>query len=575
MNNAYPVFTLKNECYDCYKCVRECYVKAIKIENGHASVIPEKCIACGHCVTVCPQNAKKARNDLEKVKNALREGKKTYVSLAPSWKGSFGCSEKTIISALINLGFSGVSETALGAQQVSNKVSEILSESSTKLHISSACPAVADFIRIYRSEYAKFITPIASPALTHARMLKNQYGEDSIVVFIGPCIAKKNEADNRPELIEAAITFKELKTLFEEYKIDLEEIKVSPDVCFIPERAYEGSIYPIEGGMNKTIKILRKNKDVQLLNVSSIASLNKYLKTLDINKLQNKIFIEGLACEGGCTNGPCINSEKSGLSIISEILSTTEYRDNIPDTVDVVVEEKFEPKLLKNKYFKLPDIVSAMKSIGKHSKEDELDCGGCGYDTCRNLAEALLTGEAEPSMCISYMRRVAMQKANSMLRCMPSAVVMTDKNFRIIESNEAFARMFASEIFDYYSSKSEGLAGAAIDRLIPCVDVFAKALKTGKDVHKERYPIKDKLYDITAFTIEPDLIVGAIITDVTRTEMKREQIARRAQEVISKNISIVQNIACLLGEHMVETELLLGSIAEGYDSENKRSVENE
>ena len=440
MNNAYPVFTLKNECHDCYKCVRECTVKAIKIENGHASVLSEKCIACGHCVTVCPQNAKKVRNDLEKVNNLFKKNKKVYVSLAPSWRGSFDCSDKTIITALKQLGFVGVSETALGAQQVSTKVSEILSESQQKLHISSACPAVVDYIRIYNSEYTKFITPIASPALTHAKMLKTEYGNDSAVVFIGPCIAKKNEADNHPELIDATITFKELQSWFDSEKIDLKALKSNKNSDFILERAYEGNIYPIEGGMNETIKLNKISKDIQLINVSSIESLNKYLKNLDLKEFGNTIFIEALACEGGCTNGPCTNTSKSGLAVISDVLSRTKYRNNIPEVPSVVVEEKFESKAISVNFFKSSEIINAMKSIGKYSKEDELDCGGCGYNTCRNLAEALLSGEAEPSMCISYMRRIALKKASSMLRCMPSAMVMVDKNFKIIESNESFAK---------------------------------------------------------------------------------------------------------------------------------------
>lgn len=573
MNSTYPVFTLKNECQDCYKCVRECTTKAIKIENGHASIISDKCIACGHCVTICPQKAKTVRNDIEKVKILLDSNKDVYVSLAPSWVGSFNCSDKILICALKKMGFAGVSETSLGAQEVSAQVVNILNATKQKLHISTACPALVYYIRIYKPEFIKFLTPIASPALTHAKMLKNNYGDDSAVVFIGPCIAKKNESDKHPELIDAAITFKDLHSLFAANNISLENIKLNAKNVFVPQKAYEGNIYPIEGGMNKTIERHNLNEGVRLIDVSSIPSLNNYLKNLNTNDLRETIFIEALACEGGCINGPCMNTDKSGLAIVSDVISKTEFRKEIPATPVVVVQEKFQPKVFSSQSFSTREIIEAMKSIGKNSKEDELDCGGCGYNTCRQLAEALLANEAEPSMCVSYMRKIALQKASSMLRCMPSAVVMTDKYFKIVESNDAFTRMFASEMYEYYSSKPEGLAGAAIERLIPCVDIFAKALKTGKDIHCERYPINDKLYDITAFTIETNTIVGAIITDVTKTEMKREQIARKAQEVISKNISIVQNIACLLGEHMVETELLLGSIAEGYEtgSENKQN----
>lgn len=570
MNNLYPIFTLKNECYDCYKCIRECNVKAIKIENGHASVISEKCIACGHCVIICPQNAKKSRNDIEKVKNLLKTKKNIIVSLAPSWSSVYECNETAIITALKKLGFYEVSETALGAQEVSASIIQLLEKHDKPMYISSACPAIVDYIRIYMPEFVEHITPIASPALTHSQFLKNQFGKDTEVVFIGPCIAKKNESDKNPEIMANALTFKEFDSWLISENINLNKIKSSKMDKFVPQKAHEGNLYPLEFGMSQALKLHKLKKNVQFINISSIPSLKRYLKNLDIEKLNETIFIEALACEGGCINGPCASNEKSTLLMTSEILKKTKYRKKITNIPCIEITKEYTKIELNNKSFSQDEINETLKSIGKYSKKDELDCGGCGYDTCQKLASALLAKEAEPSMCISYMRRINMQKAGAMLRCMPSAVVMTDNSFKVLESNDAFAKMFAKEIYEYYSSTKEGLTGAAIERLLPCVDIFKKALKTGKDIHHERYPINEKLYDITAFTIEPDLIVGAIITDVTKTEMKREQISKKAQEVISKNISTVQNIACLLGEHMAETELLLNSIAEGYETDSKK-----
>lgn len=573
MNIDYPVYTLRHECSDCYKCIRECPVKAIKIESGHASVISNKCVACGHCVTVCPQKAKKIRNDGDKIKKLIKS-KKVYVSLAPSWKGSFSCSDHCLITALKSLGFADVSETALGAEQVSLRVVEMLNSPNQKLYISSACPAVVDYIKLYQGEYAKFITPIASPALTHAKMLKKIYGENIGVVFIGPCIAKKNESDRHNDLIDATLTFNELQNIFKVNEIELEAINSNENLKFVPEKSHEGNTYPIEGGMNKTISHYNVNKNIQLLSISSMSALKKLFENLDLNSINETIFIEALACEGGCTGGPGIGGKKSNLAAISAILANTRYQKVLSNKPTTVVTELYLSQETPKREFSSAEISMAMKSIGKHSKEDELDCGGCGHNTCQGLAEALLAKEAEPSMCISYMRRIAMQKANSMLRCMPSAVVMVDKEFKIIESNEAFASMFAGEILDYYRSNPDGFAGAYVGKFIPFLDVFTAAIRTGKDIHKERYPVKSKLYDITAFVIEPKTIVGAIITDVTKTEMKRDQIAKRANEVITKNISIAQNIACLLGEHMVETELLLSSIADGYEVQ-KNPEEND
>ena len=173
MEKQYPVYTLKNECNDCYKCIRGCHVKAIRIHGGSASVINEKCVACGHCVTICPAGAKKVRNDIDKVKALMLTGKKVYVSLAPSWAGVYDLPKEKMVAVLKKLGFAGVSETALGAQEVSIQTAKILNNSQSGLFISSACPVIDDYVRMYKPEYAENITPIASPALTHCGLLKD------------------------------------------------------------------------------------------------------------------------------------------------------------------------------------------------------------------------------------------------------------------------------------------------------------------------------------------------------------------------------------------------------------------
>ena len=564
MDNLYPVYTLKNECHDCYKCVRECHVKAISIQNGHASVLPDKCIACGNCVKTCPSNAKRVRNDIEKVKNLFRAQKEVYVSLAPSWAGIFAHSHKKMISILKKLGFSQVSETALGAQEVSIQTGKILNENEKGLFISSACPVIVDYIRYYNPKYIENIVPIASPALTHAKMLKEKYGNHISVVFIGPCIAKKNEADRHPELIDVSLTFEELKLWISEEFGSTQTIEFNNDEKFMPERSYEGALYAVEGGMNETLKKCGIN-DVQLLNISTIENLEKALMGFDVKALNKKIFIEALACNGGCLAGPCNSTKKAELQRVTDVLSKVKEREEIPNEPSVVVEETYTPVKIEKQTYSTEKIVNALKKIGKHSPEDELNCGGCGYGTCREFVTAMLSDEAEPSMCISYMRKIGMRKAAAMLRCMPSAIVMVDSDLKIVESNEAFMRMFCGDMYEVFAERPEGVNGACIDRIVDFVDIFKQTLKTSKDIHRERYPVGEKLYDITAFSIEKDELVGAIITDVTKTELGREKIAHRAQEVISKNIAIVQEIACLLGEHMVETELLLSTIAQDYD----------
>lgn len=565
MNNQHPVYTLINECHDCYRCVRKCPVKAIKIENNHASVIPEKCISCGTCVKVCPANAKCVRNDLETVKNLLISGKDVYVSLAPSWSGVFEMSPQKMIAILKNLGFKAVSETALGAQEVSIKTADMLNHMEKGLLISSACPVIVDYIRKYKLEFSKYITPIGSPARTHARILREQYGDDIAIVFIGPCIGKKNEADEKDGLIDVAITFEELKIWINDSISDTSEVQKDENYDFVPRNAHEGSLYPIDGGMNTTIKKIGVNDNVQLLEICTIDSFERALNNLNPETINRPIFVEALACEGGCVAGPCISTDKASISIISDVLSKVKDRPIIPKKPEYVVDFDYTPIEISESKYSLEEINQTLKKIGKHTAEDELNCGGCGYSSCRELAAALLDGVAEPSMCVSYMRKIAMRKAAAMLRCMPSAIVMVDNNMNILEANDSFMKMFTGDMYDIFKARPDGLTGAAIDRIVSFSDIFRTILKTGKDLHKEHYSIGDKMYDINAFTIEPNEIVGAIITDVTQTETTREKISEKAKEVISKNISIVQEIACLLGEHMVETETLLNSIANDYD----------
>ncbi|MDO4557754.1 MAG: [Fe-Fe] hydrogenase large subunit C-terminal domain-containing protein, partial [Planctomycetia bacterium] len=305
MNQSYPIYTADAECQDCFKCVRGCPVKAIKVEGGHASVMSELCIACGHCVEVCPAHAKKIRDDLGRTRQLIQRGKPVYVSLAPSWVSEFrGVPANRMIAAIRALGFAGVSETALGAEVVSAELARTLTENPGKLMISSACPVAVDFIRKYLPGFTNCITPVLSPALSHAKMLREKFGPEAKVVFFGPCIAKKNEADRYPDLIATALLFPSLRQWMEEAGVDPWKTEPGEEDRFLLQEAHEGALYPIEGGMNETIRVRGDCSGIHFLSISGVHAIRQALEGISPTDIREPVFVETLACVGGCVHGP-------------------------------------------------------------------------------------------------------------------------------------------------------------------------------------------------------------------------------------------------------------------------------
>lgn len=568
MNHTYPVYTIEAECQDCYKCVRHCPVKAIQVRDGHAAVIPEMCVACGNCVEVCPVKAKQVRNGTGRARRLLAETVPVYVSLAPSWVSEFrGVSAAQLVRALKELGVAGVSETALGAQLVSAEIARELDGGSPGLLLSSACPTSVDFIRKYLPELAGRITPVASPLIAHCRLLRDTFGENIRTIFIGPCIAKKNESDRHPDLLNLALTYPELRQLFREEGIDPARVTPRAEDSFVPEAAEEGARYPIEGGMNDTIAFQTRNRKVHYVTLSGLENIDLALSGIRELPKGETVFVEMLACHGGCVHGPCAEHDSPGLL---ERLRVLNYA-RLPEqprrrTAKGGIGDDFPAAAFEPPVPGINEIAAALRSIGKNSPEDELNCDGCGYDTCRNFAQALLAGRAEPSMCVSYLKKQAQKKANALLRSISSAVVITDKKLQIIECNRNFAALFGEDTLEAFDA-CPGLAGADLKRIVPFAGLFASSLQSGHDVRRDSLKVGKRLYNLNIFNIEPREVVGAVIFDVTNTEMRREQIAARAREVIDRNLATVQEIACRLGKQMADTELLLRSIADNYADE--------
>ena len=570
MDRQYPVYTVETECQDCYKCVRHCPAKAIKVRDGHAAVIPERCVACGQCVEVCPARAKHIRDDVGRARHLLRSGRPVYVSLAPSWVGEFPeLDASRMIAAIRALGFEGVGETALGAQEVSTRIVQDYESSTPGLRLSSACPAAVAYVQKYLPQLHSSITPLASPLLTHARLLRAHFGDDIAIVFIGPCVAKKIEADNHPELLQLALTFSDLRRMWRESEIDPSSFEAEPNDAFVPDTAEEGSLYPIVGGMLDSLRIGKINPDVELLDLTGLRQMDHALTGLDPDDLDRPVFIECLACEGGCVGGPCMSQEHTGLMSRLEVRSRAKTPEHFRQRPLRVASDAAIPSdAVCRAPLSEERIRDALLRVGKRTPDDELNCSGCGYESCRQFAAALLEGNAEPEMCVSHMRAIAHKKANALIRCIPLGIVIVNADLRVIECNKPFAEMFGEETESVFDVQP-GLSDAVLGKIIPCEDLFRTALRTGEDISREHMPVGDQLLNIMIFTIEPHQTVGAVLQDVTEVEFQRERIARQASEVIQKNMHTVQEIACSLGEHMADTEILLNSIASGYGSNSE------
>ncbi|MCL1907840.1 MAG: 4Fe-4S binding protein [Holophagaceae bacterium] len=531
--------------------------------------MPDRCIFCGNCVNVCPVGAKKLRDDLSRIKFLLRQKERVIVSLAPSFISEFsGLMPGKLIQAIKKLGFWAVSETALGAEEISKACARELDKSGAGIHISTACPTIVELIRRYHPEYISYLTPLTSPVLAHCQMLKRKYGDDIGIVMISPCIAKKLESDTNPNLLDAALTFAGLHAWFEEYGIDPESLTETDADVFIPEKSHDGSLYPIDGGMGQSINYYSQNKEIEYMSFSGIKNSWNALEGLSIQDLKQNLFVELLACEGGCVNGPKVAKH---CGTILKRLCITDYarepESSAPTTSDLVFSSTTCPDPVPEKKHGEKEIAKSLQRIGKLSAADEMNCGGCGYDTCRNLAEALLEDRAEPSMCVSYMRNMAMNKANALIRSMPAGVALVDDHLSIIECNRKFAEIIGEDTLEIFDI-SPGMNGASLKKVAPELSAsFARGLETDVENLRKDVRIGNKLLRLTIFTVELEHIVGGVLQDITEPAVQREQIIQKAQEVIHKNVTTVQQIAFLLGENAAETEIMLDSLTSSFRME--------
>ena len=540
-------------CKDCYKCLRECPVKAIKFESHQAKIIEDRCILCGKCTTVCPQNAKKVHSEVESVEALLRGGKPVIASVAPSFVSSFGVSDFGVFTiALAKLGFRGAEETAVGANIVTAEYAKLLASGDYKNFITSACPAINRMIQLYYPKALKYLAPVASPMVAHARLLKKRYPEAE-VVFIGPCIAKKREA-KESGIIAGVLTFEELSEMFAAKNIDLNAIASVGNQK--EGEANKARYYPISRGIIKSFESLPGGYEYV-----AVDGVHRSFDVLEGIEDLEGMFIEINCCEYACINGPCSLKRSGGALKANEaVRKYVGESGSEPVKIDAEGVNLIEghPRISVNSV--VPgerDIRAILARTGKFKPEDELNCGACGYSTCREKAIAVARGNADIEMCIPYMRTRAESMSYEIIQNSPNGILILDYDLRISELNG-----LARKILGITENDPKGLY------IYECInaDAFVMALNGGKNVvRKHMFIEQTKRYaDMNIVLLPEHKILFAVLKDVTDSVAYDKQLdevkaktLETTDEVIKKQMRVAQEIASLLGETTAETKVAL------------------
>ena len=542
-----------SRCRDCYKCLRECPVKAIKFVDHEARIITDRCILCGKCTVVCPQNAKRVHSEIGDVEALLASGKPVIASVAPSFVSAFGVKDFAVMGiALGKLGFKMAEETAVGANIVTAEYEKLLETGEYKNFITSACPAINRMIQLYYPKALKYLAPVASPMVAHARLLKKRYPEAEIV-FIGPCIAKKREG-RESGLISAVLTFTELKTLFDEKGIDLNAIAAIPVNEDIKNRS---KYYPISRGIIKSFNRLPQN--YEYVAVDGVKRSFDVLE--DIEKLEG-MFSEISCCEDACINGPATIKNQGSLKANEDVrrYAQDSLKGGEPGYIDPMGVDYAEghPRIsLGNVVPSERDIRAVLAKTGKFKPEDELNCGACGYPTCREKAIAVLNGNADLEMCIPYMRKRAESMSYEIIQNSPNGIIMMDYDLKISESNSLARKLLGINLDDP--------KGTYLYESINAAEFF-QAVSGGKDVHKQKIYIEEskRYVDMNIILLPEHKTLFAVLKDVTdaveyskELDEVREKTLETTDAVIKKQMRVAQEIASLLGETTAETKVAL------------------
>lgn len=550
----------KSNCKNCYKCIRHCPVKSIRFSGNQAYIISDECILCGQCFVVCPQDAKQIVDETEKVRVLLQSGDPVVVSLAPSFVANYeGVGIDSMRDALKKLGFYDVEETAIGATIVKKEYDRLINEGKRDILISSCCHSINLLIQKYYPNLLPYLADVLSPMQAHCIDIKKRI-PNAKTVFIGPCVAKKDEAQKYGDIVDAVLTFDELTAWLNNERISLEKKKDKTEKSL-------ARFFPTTGGILKTMAMA--NPNYSYMAIDGVENCMAALKDIEAGNVHN-CFIEMSACVGSCVGGPVM--EKFHRSPVKDYLSVSDYAGKEDfEVVQPTPNEVVKHFLTINRGTTLPsdaEIQETLRQMGKMKKEDELNCGSCGYDTCRAKAIAILQGKAEISMCLPYLKEKAENFSDTISRNTPNGLIVLNEALEVQQVNQAALKML--------NLRNPGdILGDQVIRILDPND-FIKVLNMGRPIHDKREYLAEygKYVDKTiVYDKEYHLLLG-ILRDVTEEESQRErkeEISRQtveiADNVVEKQMRIVQEIASLLGETAAETKIALTKLKESIVDE--------
>lgn len=543
-------------CKDCYKCLRECLVKAIDVKNHQAKIIDDRCILCGHCTTVCPQNAKVVHSELDSVRSLLTSGDKIIASVAPSFVSSFQIQDFSVFKiALGKVGFADADETSVGAKAVVGEYKKQLESGEFKNYIASACPALCHLIQIYYPMALRYLAPVDSPMIAHAKILKEQY-PNAKIVFIGPCIAKKREA-SESHLIDGVLTFEDLKVLFDEKNIVLEEItklSVNKKEC----SSNPAKAFPISHGIIKSFDILPDGYEYM-----SVDGVSRCMEVLEHIESLSGVFLEMNTCENSCVNGPCSmivpgGSVKATSDVRSYVKKDKEKSSSLLNKTYNINFSSMYPRMRNNsRPASEKDIEAILARTGKTKPEDELNCSACGYSSCREKAWAVYNGYADIEVCLPYMRKRAESMSYEVIQNSPEGLIVLDSDLNIMEINNKAKSLLG--IKDQYIK-----GRPAVDFFDP--SDFLEAYNKKRHIDRNRMFIREtnKYIDLSINLLSEHNTLFGIMKDVTAQVNYDDKLAKMKMEtlqttdgVIQKQMRVAQEIASLLGETTAETKVAL------------------